>query len=260
MGWLPTLALVALTQLDGTVAAADGRLQPRAQPEVETAVTPGAAKDTSAHAALALGVGTDYPISMGVHLRGEAGPRIQFGTSVGLLPRPYLTTINRIMVATGRYDETAARFISAAMHNALVWRTQLGFRPFRTAGFYFAGGYTFVGLGGSLTGSEVLAALEDAPPLPSGVKELQLDATAMAHQAGAELGWRWRLPDLLACELALGGFWTVSAGSRLSLRDSPRLSVLAASLLSEGENFLNRQLKRNVRGGHLSFRLYFEVL
>lgn len=232
-----------------------------AQAESPSSATAQAAADPApGFAALSLGAGSDFPISIGLHARSELGPRLQLGMSLGVLPRPYLDVINDTLVRFGAYDEETAALISAALNNAVVWRTHLGFRPFRSSGFFVTGGYTWIGLGGDLTGSQALYALTGIDSDSEQLSNLQLDATAMAHQAGLELGWRWRLGNFLSVEAAAGGFYTFAASSDLSFEDDPPLSPLLEPVLSAGERYLEDTLRRHVHGGYVSLRGYVDVL
>ena len=210
------------------------------------------------HALFAVGVGTDFPLSVGLNVRSELGPRLQLGAGVGYLPRPYLRLINKALVEFDAYDDRTATLIESALKDALVWRAQVGWRPFSRSGFYVTGGYLFMGLGGSVTGSDALYAFTGFNPPGELLDRVDLDVTARAHGATLELGWRWRPGARLAFELAVGGFATLSANSEIQA-DANVLNVLGAPLLNAGEEALTDTLESNLHGGFASLRGYFEV-
>lgn len=206
---------------------------------------------------LGVGAGTDFPLSVGAHLRAELPGRLQLGVAAGLLPRPYLDTINEVLVSMGAYDQNTAELIAAALHNALVLRGQLGWRPFASSGFYFSGGYTLVTLGGSLTGSEIVSAATGVSP--PGSERVEVQATSSLHQAGVELGWRWPLGQRFRLEAAIGGFVTLAASTQMDSPDSPVFSRLATPLFAAGENYLNDRYTSYVHAGYVGLRGYFSV-
>ena len=240
--------LVALGQADGAELTRS-RVEDTAQSQRDR------------HSPLALGAGTDFPLTVGGYLRGVVGRRIQLGTSVGVLPRPYLEALNDGLVRFDVIDERTAALLEATLKNSLVWRAQLGLRPFRRSGFYLVGGYTFIGLGGDLTGAEAVRALALGRTTIPGIENLQLDATAIAHQAGGELGWRWRLGDVAALEAAVGGFYTFGANTNLTLRTADGgSSPFVEPLVSAGEAYLDDTLRKYFHGGYLSLRGYVDLL
>ena len=58
---------------------------------------------------LALGAGTDFPLSVHGAALLELPGRVQLSTSLGLLPRSYLEVLNDVLVETGTYDEDEAK-------------------------------------------------------------------------------------------------------------------------------------------------------
>ncbi len=223
------------------------------------AASPAGPPGAESHSPLALGVGTDFPLSVGLNLRSEFGPRLQLGAGLGYLPRPYLRFINRTLVALDAYDEQTSSLIDTALSDALVWRANVGWRPSAQSGFYVTGGYFFLGLGGSVTGSEALHALTGFTPPGELLDEVELDVSSRVHGATLELGWRWRPGARLALELALGGFATLSANSEITA-EAAVLNVLGSPLLNAGERALTDTLESHLHGGFLSLRGYFELL
>jgi hypothetical protein len=209
---------------------------------------------------LALGAGTDFPLS--VHVAGllELPGRVQLSTSLGLLPRSYLEVLNDVLVETGAYGEDEALLVEDSLSSAVVWRTFVGWRPFEHRGFYFAGGYTLLTLGGNVTSTDTLfraLGLEVPDELLEEVALARVHSTL--HQGAAELGWQWQLPARLKLKLGLGGFTTFAASSSLEPEVAEPLASLVEPLLGPAEVELNDTFRGNVHGGYVSLALYFTL-
>ena len=209
---------------------------------------------------LALGAGTDFPLSVHAAALLELPGRVQLSTSLGLLPRSYLEVLNDVLVETGAYGEDEALLVEDSLSSAVAWRTFLGWRPSAQRGFYFAVGYTLLTLGGNVTSTDTLfRALGLAVP-----DELQ-EEVALArvrstlHQGAAELGWQWQLPARLKLKLGLGGFTTFAASSSLEPEVAEPLASLVEPLLSPAEVELNDTYREHVHGGYVSLALYFTL-
>lgn len=156
---------------------------------------------------------TEAPLHVGGRLTFEGPVRLRVSTAVGVLPRPYLDGINAAAVEFGWYDRDEAELIGAALEDSLVWRTHLGWRPWADHGFFFTAGYGFIGLGGALTGTEVLTALYGVAP-PFG-DEIQVNAAAALHTASATVGWEWTVKRHFLVRAELGGSYTADAIARV---------------------------------------------
>jgi len=209
---------------------------------------------------LALGAGTDFPLS--VHVVGllELPGRLQLSTSLGLLPRSYLEVLNDVLVETGAYGEDEALLVEDSLSSAVAWRTFLGWRPSAHHGFYFAVGYTLLALGGNVTGTDTLfraLGLELSDELLEEVPLARVHSTL--HQGAAELGWQWQLPARLKLKLGLGGFGTFAASSSLEPEVAEPLASLAEPLLGPAEVELNDTYRGHVHGGYVSLALFFTL-
>jgi len=209
---------------------------------------------------LSLGVGTDFPVAVGACVRSELGPRIQLGLSAGVMPGAYVDTINSVMTGLDVYGDKASQLISATLTDSLNARAQVGFRPIAGSGFYVAGGYSFLGLGGRLTGTELLASVTGRTLESPLLERVGVTSSARLHQALLELGFRFGIGRHLQVETALSGVYTFSADSSLGLRDRPDLASEFRPLRSAAESWLNDRLERWIHGGSLSLRVYFRAL
>lgn len=199
--------------------------------------------------------GTDFPLSLGARGTLELPGRFQLSSGLGYLPRFYVETVNDALVSYGAYDRNTADVIEAALQNSLVWRSHLGWRPFENAGFYLAGGYTLITLGGGLTSGQVFSIFTGQPVPGEEAGPQVIDAHSTLHQLSAELGWTWPLLEHLQLRAALGGFYTFEATSDLRFTDSPALTTLGAPFLNAGENKLNNTYTTYVHGPVLTVTL-----
>ncbi len=209
---------------------------------------------------LALGAGTDFPLSVHAAALLELPGRLQLSTSLGLLPRSYLEVLNELLVETGAYGEDEALLVEDSLSSAVVWRTFLGWRPFVHRGFYFAGGYTLLTLGGNVTSTDTLfraLGLEVPDELAGEVALARVRSTL--HQGAAELGWQWQLPARLKLRLGLGGFTTFAASSTLEPEVAEPLASLVEPLLGPAEVELDDTYREHVHGGYVSLALYFTL-
>ena len=87
------------------------------------------------------------------------------------------------------YDEDTARLIEDALTSSLAWRTQLGWRPFRRAGFYLEGGYGLVTLGGSVSSGPIITRAYGIEVPDWLVAGYDFTVESTLHMAGVELGW-----------------------------------------------------------------------
>ena len=215
---------------------------------------------STAPVSLSLGAGTDFPLSVHGAALLELPGRVQLSTSVGLMPRSYLEVLDDVLVRAGAYGEDDAQLVEDSLSSAVVWRTFLGWRPFAQRGFYFAGGYTLITLGGNVTSTRTLFSA-----LGIDVPEDLLDEVALArvhstlHQGALELGWQWNLPARLKLKLGLGGFTTFASSSSLEAEVAEPFATLAQPLLDTAEGELNDTYRGNVHGAYASLALYFTL-
>jgi hypothetical protein len=208
---------------------------------------------------LAIGVGTDFPIDVAAFARFEGPGRLRLTTSLGFMPRKYSDTLNDTLVELDAYDEATGELIAASLSEALVWRTHVGWRPFQS-GFFFSGGYTLVTLGGDAAGARVISAVTGRE-LPPAVSEL-VDVTAAStlHQVSAELGWRWPVGERFGIEAVLGGFYTFSTSTKLTLEgEGARFQDELEPLLDAGEAYLDDKLGTYAHAGYVGLRFDYEL-
>jgi hypothetical protein len=158
---------------------------------------------------------TSFPTDVGIRGTFEMPARLRVTGSVGWLPRPYLDVINDTAVANGWYKEKEADLIDAALKNAVVIRTHLGWRPFPKLGFQFELGYSWIGLGGGLTGGELLEA-ETGYDLSYFLgDDYNFSANAELHRVEASFGWEHVIAKHLLIRWDLGGSYTFRATAKV---------------------------------------------
>lgn len=161
---------------------------------------------------------TSVPADVAGRIDVEMPARLQFTTSLGVLPGPYVDVINGVAVAAGGYDDNTASLIRSSLQRSMVWRTRLGWRPLKKRGFTFGVGYGLLALGGEARGSEVVAALTGAEPPEArpGSGSTDYDIDTVVHAIDVEIGWRFLfLKDRLVLRTAIGYLGTLGANTAL---------------------------------------------
>jgi len=189
---------------------------------------------------LEAGVGTDFPIQVGLRAGLETPQRIRLSTSLGVLPRPYVNAVNGVLVGAGAYDRVTGDVIKDTLSSSLVWRTHVGFRPFANSGFYVDVGYGLVALGGGTTAAALLAELT-GQTLPQGHSDLDVSVHSTLHMFDVEFGWRIPLSHSFVVWAALGGAFTFASSTRLSVQPTgdADFDQAARQLAGTGANYLD---------------------
>ncbi len=154
---------------------------------------------------------TSFPTVVGARSTLEVPGRLRLSISAGILPDPYLQTIDDTAVANNWYDRDTADLIETMLHNSLLVSAHLGWRPVRKAGFVFEVGYGFVGLGGGLTGTQVLSAVTgyDLSWMPD--PGLDYEAHATLHRLEGSVGWEFVIRKHVHLQVDVGYSRTIAA-------------------------------------------------
>lgn len=160
---------------------------------------------------LAVDLYTSFPTLLGAKTTLEVPGRIRFSLSGGVLPAVYLSAIDDYGVREGWYDRETADLIEAVLHNSLLVSAHVGWRPFPKAGLQLEGGYGFIGLGGGLTGAQVLgeASGYDMSWLPD--TGLNYVTSAGLHRVEASAGWEVVIKKHVHVQVDLGYSRTLAA-------------------------------------------------
>lgn len=177
-------------------------------------------------------VGTTAPLDVGVGALAEAGPRLRLGTSVGVMPGPYVDGINAaIALFTPGWGEDEQRLVDDTLRSSLVWQANAGWRP--AAGFVVQADSTVVTLGGASTTAALVSALSEAS-LPPGFEGAELDATATLWLLGGELGWDQAVWRGLHLRGGLGWSFTVASRTTITADRAGFLGDRALDALAVG--------------------------
>lgn len=153
---------------------------------------------------------TDTPVQVGGRLVVETPRRLRAGTSVGYLPGPYVDVINELLVSTEVYSQETADLIKIALQNSLLWRAHVGWRPVADLGTYVELSYTWMGLGGGVSGeTDLTSGTELSPPVSGTEAEFNLDSSI--HMAGVEAGYVWEWDSGLTLRAGMGIAVTLDA-------------------------------------------------
>jgi len=185
---------------------------------------------------LALGAGTDLPISVGGRLELETPSRFRLSTSLGFLPGAYVDAINETVVGLGGYDQETADLVKDALKSSLIWRTHLGYRVWR--GLYLEAGYGLVTLGGSAVGGELFSAVTGETVPPGAGADRPFDLRSTLHMADVEVGWNFAL-SRLGLRVAIGGAFTFAASTHVSAGYTPLSPQLAEEFARAAEAYLD---------------------
>ncbi len=166
---------------------------------------------------------TDVPVLVGAGMLLETRSRLRLRSSLGVMPRGYLRLSNALIRGLDtEYPEEAEVLVEQAVDDTITWRSQVGFRPFRRAGFYVHAGYTLLGIRGDATGEELVMAAEsfdeDQGEL---MRRMNPDTIAMSsrlHMVDVEFGWDFALGE--RANLRLGAGWAYTMHSKTSVEAS----------------------------------------
>ena len=171
-----------------------------------------------------LGVGTEFPISVGGVLTAELPHRFLLQVGAGVMPKAYVETIDGFLTSVGAYDPLVSPAVRASLSDAFVLRASVGGRPFSGHGFEILGGYTLIKGGGSLATADALNVIlaETGYPLqaPSNLgADIPIGATL--HNFHASIGWRWLVADdRLVLRASLSYLQTVSSRIAVDIPDT----------------------------------------
>jgi hypothetical protein len=191
---------------------------------------------------------TSFPTEVGVRGTLEGLGRVRATGSAGLLPRPYLDAINDTATAFEWYDEPTAQIVDAALQDALVVRAHLGWRPFPKLGFQFELGYGWIGLGGGITGAEIIEA-ETGYDLGEILGDsYNFSAAAELHRVDLSFGWEHVFGRHFLLRWDLGASYTFAATAEIHRDfDTPRIfDGFFDEVEDKGEDDLVRILQQYV--------------
>lgn len=183
-------------------------------------------------------IGTDCPIDVDARIGAEAPWRLRGSTSIGILTGPYVDLVNVVVVAVGGYDDATADLVRSALESSLVWRTHVGWRPFRSLGLYADVGYGLVALGGAASTEQIVVAATGADPPDDAGGSRTYDLGATLHMIDAEIGWQWWWHSGWTLRAALGFAGTLAASASVEPNFQPLLPRPVERFTTFAEDYL----------------------
>lgn len=183
-------------------------------PAVLLALAAAAGPDDASDWRLHVEAGTDVPVQVGGRIEVEGPYRLRLWTSLGVIPRAYVSLIDAASQELGGYNDQTSELIVSSLERSLIWRLQVGWRPWADAGFAFDAGYMLATLGGDTTGAAVIGAAIGQDVNATNGGEYDIDATL--HLVGGEVSYRWHLGDGFGIRAALGFVGTVASDTRVT--------------------------------------------
>jgi hypothetical protein len=201
---------------DGDGASLDVDV-PEVAPVRLRAITAAAERDTAWHAGI--GVGADIPLdalNVGVVIQAPSGLRLS--SSVGFLADVFLGGMD-----APEGGPAATALMHAALRDAVVWRTHLGMKPWKTHGFYASAGYSLCSFGVATTTGDAVSALVDRM-LPVGLGSM-VHMTSTLHALDLEAGWEWPIAQRFKFRTAISAAMIIASSTSLHVDDGP-LAIL----------------------------------
>jgi hypothetical protein len=163
---------------------------------------------------------TDIPLLVGAGVLLETRSRFRVRSSLGVMPQGYLKLSNRLIKGVDAdYPEEAQLLMEQAVDDTITWRSQVGLRPFRRAGFYVHAGYTLLGVRGDATGEELIGAAEaldeDQGELMRRMNPDRVAMNSRLHMIDMELGWDFELGERANLRLGAGWAYTLYSKTRV---------------------------------------------
>ncbi|MEM6787415.1 MAG: hypothetical protein AAF928_15710 [Myxococcota bacterium] len=185
--------------------------------------------------------GTHFPLDVGGQVAAEVPYRLRFVASLGVLPGPYVDTINEVVVSAGGYDEPTADLIAAALDRSLVARLSVGWRPLPRWGWTVDAGYGLVTLGGEVTGADLIGLAVGVDVDTMGNDDAGFDVMSTLHLITFDTGYEWVFFDRLVLGARIGFAGTLDAVTEVVAPPSSRPGVDAAlqGLARESEAYLD---------------------
>lgn len=219
------LSLTALGLLPTIAGASDARAGHAAdEPSVATRQEP--------PFPLEVGVGTAFPIHLGVEVTAHGPWRLAAQLQGGWVPRAYVNALNGTATGLGWYDQATADLIATALSSSFVLRPTLIWRPFADAGGEVFAGYTVAILGGGVSAPETVETVTGRPLPRDDIEEVRLRSVVHAFHAG--IAWRLPLGDRWVLRASLAYLQVFASETEITDKHEGPSSRRAALQAAEG--------------------------
>lgn len=178
---------------------------------------------------------TQVPLSIGVLASVELPARLMLQLDVGWMPPGYGAAINGLVKSFAGYDDGIGRLIDQSFDDAVVVRAAGGWRPFPSAGFELFGGYTFVGLNGSVAPEDVASVVggEFASQVAQQLLTEEVDIASQLHNFHVGLGWRWVAFDHLVIRTNVAYMQTLASSTTVETPQNPSAGTIASPIANQ---------------------------
>jgi hypothetical protein len=200
---------------------------------------------------------TQVPLSIGALASLELPARLMIQLEAGWMPPAYGSAINGLIRSFAGYDQAIGQLIDAGFDDGVVVRLAGGWRPFSSAGFEVFGGYTYVGLSGSISPQDVatVAGGDFAASVVQQVLTEDVLIRSRLHNFHVGLGWRWVAWEHLVVRLNLAYMQTVSSSSEVETPQLPEAGQAATPIVdAELGSVLESYVKMPVFGASVGYR------
>lgn len=178
---------------------------------------------------------TQVPLSIGVMASLELPARLLLQLEAGWMPPGYGAAINGLVKSFAGYDDEIGNLIDQSFDDAVVVRAAGGWRPFPSAGFEIFGGYTFVGLQGSVAPEDVASVVggEFATQVAGQLLTEDVGISSKLHNVHVGLGWRWVAFDHLVIRANLAYMQTLASSTSIETPENPAAGAIANPIANE---------------------------
>jgi hypothetical protein len=209
---------------------------PSTAPAPDTASEPAQAQDEEPTGPFFdLSADTVVPIALGGGVSLEVPGRILLQGDLGWMPPGYGKAINGLVQSFGAYDPSVGALVGGALQGAFVARVSAGWRPFPSHGFEITGGYTYVGLTGSVDATDVAAALGGGVATGLAARAITdpIELSSHLHNFHVALGWRWVAWEHLVIRATVGYMQTLGSSSSVNIPGQPELTAQASPIVND---------------------------
>lgn len=169
---------------------------------------------------LDLEASTDVPVALGVTAGLELPLGLRASSSLGTLPRGYVSLINAVVQSfPNTYNQATGDLIEQTLQSSLVWRSHVGWAT--SLGLYFDAGYGLVALGGGTSTEALLAAVTGQQAPGQGGASQDYAITSTLHMLDLEVGWKGELGEGFTLRAGLGLAGTLAASSSVDAEFTP---------------------------------------
>ncbi|MCA9623054.1 MAG: hypothetical protein KC731_28745, partial [Myxococcales bacterium] len=182
-----------------------------------------------------LALSAQAPLSLGAMAGLELPARLLVELEVGWMPPAFGSAIGGLVQSFGGFDSTIGQLVDEAFDDAVVVRASGGWRPFSSAGFFLFGGYTYVGLSGSITPAKIASVAGDsfASQVAAQVITQDVNVSSQLHNFHVGLGWRWVVWDHLVIRASLAYMQTLGSSSSVETPQAPAVGNAATPIVDE---------------------------